>query len=357
MTTQTNTLNAGVPSTTINLINAEFEKIFSKALMTVTPDADFVQVRTTRGKYIDLAGLLQTPQVRIWKDQKRFNSMNFVFNPVAMAPLEASIFIDEFDMMGDVVGLYGDAIASLAAQGKFFTDTAFASVVQSGWASEYTNLVQNGDLDFGPSNTIFGDNVFLSLSGSAGASSGTGHVYLGTNVAAQPNVVYGELYDPLTWRTAVGLMESYVGDKGTPMKVMPQTVVCTAVDKPDVITGLAAKFAAVDARPTITSTDAIPRVSLDNTGINTYGLQIKKVAQLYNNPGVAYLLGQAQGGILPVYQYMLQQLHLTPSVSPTDASVFYNHRFEYSMTGFGRQIIPLWHNIIRIVSPTIAKYQ
>lgn len=182
----TNTFNAGVNSNRLKLINGTFDKSFSKAFNLTQPEAgDIVVQRTSQGEYINMAALLQQPIVRIWKDQKRANSLNYVFTPYTMQPLEATVEIDRFSFKGDVVGLFGDAIMGLGNQAKMFTDWALRSSLQSGFSSDYTSFQSGGDLDFGASTTIFGDNLFAS-----------NHTYQGSNVAAQSNLVTGEPLRP-----------------------------------------------------------------------------------------------------------------------------------------------------------------
>lgn len=133
------------------------------------------------------------------------------------------------------------------------------------------------------------------------------------------------------------------------MWIKPEGILYAPQDEADIATGVEAKLAAVDARPTIASTNAIPRVSLDNTGINRYGLKLKKLSVLYNNPGVSYLYGTVFG-LQPAYQYMLEPLHLVPSVDPTTKNVFFDRKFMWSVEGYGRVICPMWQLLIRVSS-------
>ncbi len=342
-----NALAGGVPNTLINQVNATFDKIFSNAMIAFKPQATFVAQRTSTGKTINLAAALQVPRVRIWKDQKHLNQVGLVAINVPMFPLEASIRIDKYDMMGDAVGLYADSIRALAMKAKSFTDETVANALQSGYGASYTGYWAGTEYDFGETGNISGDN--LSFFNSS-------HVWPGTNVTAQTNMVTGSLADPSTFGAAVNLMRGFLGNQGQPLQVQPKTLVFGPADEYNVTNAIDAKITAVGfgLGSFNGGTGHTPQVALDNV-INRYGLGLCRLDWLQNDPGVAYLLGEC-GGVGCAYQYMLDPLHLVPSVNPTDKSVFYDREFVWSVEGFGRIVLPWWFTAVRIVAPN-ATYQ
>ena len=336
----------GVPSQNYNVVCAGFDKIFSEGFAAAKPQADFVQKRTATGKTVNLVAALQAAPVKIWRDDKYAKRYNNFFVNIPMLPLESTLTIDKYDFMGDVIGAFGDQVKHLGGQAAMFTDRQWAIAVQSGLASDYASFWQGvGGDDWGLNGNVTGDGLPLFHSA---------HTFANSNTAAQSNMVTGSFSDPTTWANAYDLMQGYIGDQGNPLYVEPKAIVYAPSDQFNILNAIDAKFTAPGlGAGGSTSKVTTNVVALDNV-INRWGLELKKLNYLNNNPGVAYLIGEVNG-VVSSYEYMLEPLHLVPNIDPTSQRVFNNHEFTWSIEGFGRVIVPQFFTIIRVADPALAK--
>lgn len=341
-----NTSFAGVPSQLVNIINAGFDKTFSDGFAAATPQADFVAKRTAAGKTINLAAALQAAPIGIWRDDKYVHKYNNIATNIPLQPLESTLEVDKYDMMGDVIGIYGDQVKHLGGQAALFTDRTWAIIAQSGYPADYASFWQGkGRDDWTLQGNVTGDNLPLFASN---------HTFQNSPAPAQSNLVTGSFSDPTTWANAYDLMCGYVGDQNNPLYVEPKSIVYAPSDQYNILNAIDAKFTAPGlGAGGSTSKVATPVVALDNV-INRWGLGLKRLNYLNNNPGVAYLIGEVNG-VVSSYQYMLEDLHLVPNVDPTSANVFKQHMFQWSVEGMGVVIIPQFFLIIRVSDPNVAR--